>query len=179
MQHFRTVDGAEIAFAETGSGTPALVFVHGWQADHSVWDEVRNELGRGVRSVAVDLRGSGASARAGGPYRLERFAADIRELVEARGIAPALVVGHSMGATVALRFALDAPQAVRALVLVAPVPASGGGYSPKGEAFLRATAGDPAAVRGWLARTLTEELSGEEQDVLTRAVELLRRLAES
>jgi 3-oxoadipate enol-lactonase len=38
--------------------------------------------------------------------------------------------------------------------LIAPVPASGGGFSPKGEAYLRATAGDPAAVRGWLARTL-------------------------
>ncbi len=153
MQHFRASDGAELAFADTGSGTPAFVFVHGWQGDHSVWRDVIGALGAGVRSVAVDLRGGGASIGAG-PYRLERFAADLRQLVEALGIAPVVVVGHSMGATAALRFALDAPQAVSALVLVSPVPASGGGYSPKGEAYLRATAGDPAAVKAWLARTL-------------------------
>jgi lipase len=63
------------------------------------------------------------------------------------------IVGHSMGATVALRLAVDAPQLVRALVLIAPVPAGGGGYSPKGEAYLKATAGDPVAARNWLART--------------------------
>jgi len=58
-----------------------------------------------------------------------------------------------MGGTAALRFALDAPQLTRGLVLISPVPASGGGYSPKGEAYLRATAGDPQAARAWLART--------------------------
>ncbi len=73
------------------------------------------------------------------------------------GIAPAIVAGHSMGATVALRLAVDAPQSVRALVLIAPVPASGGGYSPKGEAYLRATAGDPVEVKAWLARTFAAE----------------------
>jgi pimeloyl-ACP methyl ester carboxylesterase len=40
-------------------------------------------------------------------------------------------------------------------VLVAPVPAGGAGYSPKGEAYLRATAGDPVAVKAWLARTFS------------------------
>ncbi len=59
-----------------------------------------------------------------------------------------------MGGTVALRLAVDAPDATRSLVLIAPVPASGGGYSAKGAAYLRATAGDPAAARSWLARTL-------------------------
>jgi len=77
----------------------------------------------------------------------------LRELIESLDGEPVVVVGHSMGATVALRLAVDAPQLVRALVLVAPVPASGGGYSPKGEAFLRSTAGDPIAARNWLART--------------------------
>jgi pimeloyl-ACP methyl ester carboxylesterase len=154
MLSFRAGDGAEIAYVQTGSGTPALVFAHGWQSDHSVWRDVIGALGPGMRSVAVDLRGAGASASAGGPHRLERYAADVRELSGALDIAPAVVIGHSMGATVALRLALDAPGAVRALVLVAPVPASGGDYSPKGEAFLRATPGDPAATRNWLARTL-------------------------
>lgn len=154
MEWFRADDGAELAFVESGFGEPALMFVHGWQADHTVWAGVIDALGPQMHTIAADLRGSGESMRASGPYRLERFARDLHALINARGVGPVVVVGHSMGGTVALRFAVDFPQATRGLVLVAPVPASGGGYSQKGEAYLRATAGDPAAVRNWLARTL-------------------------
>jgi pimeloyl-ACP methyl ester carboxylesterase len=155
MQRFRASDGAELAFAEGGSGTPPLAFVHGWQADHAVWRGTIDALGPNVHTLAMDLRGSGESRSADGPYRLERFAADLHELVDWRNLGPVVVVGHSMGGTLALRYALEYPQATSALVLVAPVPASGGGYSPKGEAYLRATAGNPVAARDWLARTLT------------------------
>ncbi len=153
MRYFRASDGAQLAFAQSGSGTPTLVFIHGWQGDHTVWRDVIAALGPQVCALAVDLRGSGASRDAAGPYRLERFAADLRELTDELELNPVVLVGHSMGATVALRFALDAPRMSRGLVLIAPVPASGGGYSPKGEAYLRATAGDSAAARNWLSRT--------------------------
>jgi pimeloyl-ACP methyl ester carboxylesterase len=155
-RRFRAGDGAVLRYEDTGSGDPAFVFVHGWQGDRSAWGGVIEELGPGVRAIALDQRGSGASSDAPGPFRLERFAADLQELIDTLGIAPAVIVGHSMGATVALRCAVDAPSSVRALVLIAPVPASGGGYSPKGEAFLRATAGDAEAARTWLARTLVD-----------------------
>lgn len=153
MRWFRASDDAQIAFSESGSGAPAIVFIHGWQADHTVWSAVIELLDTNVHTLAVDLRGSGESHGAPGPYRLERFAADIREMVDELGVGPVVVIGHSMGATVALRFALDAPRSTRALVLIAPVPASGGGFSPKGEAYLRATVGDPVAARAWLTRT--------------------------
>jgi len=110
-------------------------------------------LGDGVRAIAIDQRGNGESRAAHGPYRLERIAADVGELIAQLGLEGAVVVGHSMGATVALRLAVDAPERVRGLVLIAPVPASGGGFSEKGEAFLRSTAGNPVAARNWLART--------------------------
>lgn len=152
--HFRASDGAELAYDESRSGSPAVIFVHGWQADRTVWRDVIDALGPDVHALAVDTRGSGESRRAAGPYRLERYAADLRELVEARDLSPVVLAGHSMGATVALRFAVDAPHLVSGLVLIAPVPASGGGYSRKGEAYLRSTAGDPIAARNWLSRTL-------------------------
>ena len=151
MTRFRASDGAELAYLEQGSGKARLLFVHGWQADHSVWAEVISGLGPRAQSVAVDLRGSGSSNGACGPRNLERFAADLRELVDALGIGPVVVVAHSMGATVALRLALDAPEAVSGLILIAPVPASGAGFSPKGADYLRATAGDPIAARKWLS----------------------------
>jgi len=153
VQRFPISDGAELAYSESGSGSPPVIFIHGWQGDGTVWRDVIDALGSGVRSITVDLRGSSESRGARGPYRLERFAADLRELIESRHFAPAVLAGHSMGATVALRLAADAPRLVGGLVLIAPVPASGGEYSAKGEAYLRATAGDPVAVRNWLART--------------------------
>jgi len=152
-QVFRASDGAEIAYSNSGAGEPALVFIHGWQGDRTVWGDVVKALGPGVRTIAIDQRGNGDSRTARGPFCLERFAADVRELVAQLGLEHAVVIGHSMGATVALRLAVDSPDVVRGLVLIGPVPASGGGFSAKGEAFLRSTAGDPVAVRTWLART--------------------------
>lgn len=153
MHKFRAFDGAELAYDEHGAGLPAVLFVHGWQADRSVWHETIEALGPEVRTTAVDLRGAGESRNTSGPFALEHFAADLRELVEFLHVGPVIVAGHSMGGTVALRFALDAPELTRGLVLISPVPASGGGYSPKGEAYLQSTAGDAAAARAWLART--------------------------
>lgn len=151
---FRTSDGAELSYEERGSDGPRLLFVHGWQGNRSVWRAAIDALPAEYRTVSVDLRGSGDSESAPGPYTLERFAADLRELIESLGIAPVVLVGHSMGGTVVLRLAVDAPELTRGIVLIAPVPASGGGFSPKGAAYLRATAGNPDAVRGWLTRTI-------------------------
>jgi pimeloyl-ACP methyl ester carboxylesterase len=60
MTAFRASDGAEIGYSVQGSGNARLLFVHGWQADHSVWDDVIAGLGPTAHSVAVDLRGSGS-----------------------------------------------------------------------------------------------------------------------
>ncbi len=171
MQQFRTSDGGEFAYVEQGSGNARLLFVHGWQADRTVWNDVIAELRHGTRSVTVDLRGSGASGGARGPYSLERFAADLREVVEALGIGPLVVVGHSMGATVALRLAVDAPELVSGLILIAPGPAGGSGFSPKGADYLRATAGNPVAARKWLSAMFAGEPNAGVVDRLCDAAE--------
>ncbi|HEV3090384.1 MAG TPA: alpha/beta hydrolase [Candidatus Cybelea sp.] len=150
---------------------PTVLFVHGWQADRSVWGGVIAALDAEVRCIDVDLRGSGELRDIPGPYTLERFAADLREIAERIEGGPAIVVGHSMGATIALRLAVDAPHLVRALVLVAPVPAGGPGYSSKGAEFLRKTVGDRDHRRKWLARTFAGEPVAEHLDQLCDAAE--------
>lgn len=139
----------------------AVVFVHGWQGDRTVWDDVIAELGDGVRAIALDLPGSGNAADAAGPYNLERFARHVREVIESQDLAPAIVVGHSMGAKVAVQLAIDAPQAVRQLILVAPVPLTMAGFSERGQAYLRATAGDAVKVREWLRKTVSQNYEPE------------------
>jgi pimeloyl-ACP methyl ester carboxylesterase len=150
-----------LKYEDRGGGGPAVVFVHGWQADRSVWSEVAAALGPRVRSIAVDLPGFGESNTLPGPFTVERFAEDLRALIETLGAAPAIVVGHSMGGKVASRLAIAAPEVVGGLVLIAPVPLSAAGFSPKGEARLRATAGDPVAVKEWLARTIADPSNEE------------------
>ena len=113
-------------------------------------------LGPGVRTIAVDLPGFGGSNTLAGPYDLDRFADALRALLESLATGPVIAVGHSMGAKVALRLAIAAPEMVRGLALVAPVPIGPAGFSEKGEAYLRATAGDPVRLRAWLAKTIAD-----------------------
>ena len=120
-------------------------------------------LGPDVRAVDVDLRGSGELRDIPWLFTVERFAADLREIVERlEDPGPVVVVGHSMGAMVAMRFAIDAPALVHALALVAPVPASGAGFSEKGALYFASTVGDREAARKWLARTFHNEPDAEE-----------------
>ena len=146
-----------------------LLFIHGWQADHRVWDGVIAELSPKARCVAVDLPGSGASRDAGGPYTIERFAAGLLEVIEEHGLAPVVVVGHSMGAKIALQLAIDAPDAVTSLVLIAPVPTGPAGFSEKGIAGLRATCGNDENARRWLSRLFAGEPDPEALQVVCEA----------
>jgi pimeloyl-ACP methyl ester carboxylesterase len=131
-----------------------VLFVHGWQGDRTVWDGVAAALGYGVRAFALDLPGFGDARDVAGPYTLERFSAELRGRIASLQTDPVVVVGHSMGAKVALQLAIDAPELVRALVLIAPVPVGLAGFSDSGQDRLRATAGDRDRVRAWLSKTI-------------------------
>ena len=154
MQQFSAPDGAGVSYSDSGGAGPALLFVHGWQGDHSIWDPIVAQLRASFRCIAPDLRGFGASSRAASPYTLEQYSEDLRALVHFLQLQRVVVLGHSMGGKVAVRFALDAPDLVEALVLVAPVPLGPAGFSEKGVAYLRATAGNASAAREWLAKTI-------------------------
>ena len=82
-------------------------------------------LARDRRVIAYDLRGHGRSERARQGYDVATMAADLAAVTDALGSRPLDLVGHSYGALVALRFALDRPERVRRLVLIeAPLPPS-------------------------------------------------------
>ena len=70
------------------------------------------------RAFAVTQRGHGDSGRPAAGYRTRDFAADVAAFADALSLGPVLVVGHSMGSTNAMRFAIDHPGHMRGLVLV-------------------------------------------------------------
>jgi pimeloyl-ACP methyl ester carboxylesterase len=171
VRYYHARDGARLAYTDSGAtGTLPLLFIHGWQANGRVWTPVLDELTREHRVINADLRGYGASAAAPGPFTVEAFAADVADLIDTIGLDPAVVVGHSMGATVAQRLAIDRPEAVEALVLVAAVPAGGLPLPSKALDFLRGTVGDRQQAATWLAGLTVTELPPETTAMLLEAM---------
>jgi len=97
---------------------PSIIFIHGVLNDHSVWIlQSRYLAHHGWNVLAIDLPGHCRSA--GEPPATVEAAADfIVALMDAAGLARAVLVGHSFGALVALEAAARAPQRVPQLVLV-------------------------------------------------------------
>lgn len=116
----------DVAYLDVGSG-PVVVLLHGLGEHAGYWSEnVAALVGGGVRVIAPDLPGFGRSAKphrdaVPRAYEIPWQAAVVRALVDriAPGERP-LLVGHSMGGQIALRYAIAWPDRVRGLVLLAP-----------------------------------------------------------
>ena len=102
----------------TGNGRPPSVFVHGFACAHADWDAQVAHLSPRHRTVAVDLRGHGASAGDAAECSIERYGADVAEVMRALALPPAVLVGHSMGCRVVIEAALQAPRQTAGVMLV-------------------------------------------------------------
>ncbi|HEV3157006.1 MAG TPA: alpha/beta hydrolase [Candidatus Baltobacteraceae bacterium] len=174
MPTYRASDASLLAYRQAGQGGNALVFIHGWQADGRIWEPVIHELRGEIHSVSLDLRGCGGSAPAPGPFTIEQLARDVGDAVHALGLAPAAIVGHSMGGAIALRLAIDDPSAVRALVLIAGIPVDGLHFSPKIDALFRSVPGNPAGTRLWLSGLPLHPFSPANLEMLLAAAATVR-----
>jgi non-heme chloroperoxidase len=126
--------GAALEVQEYGAGPP-VVFVHGGAMTHRVWDHQLAAAMRSHRAVAYDLRGTGGSDKPPSGYSVDVFADDLAALVETLGLQRPAIVGHGLGAHVALRLAATRPEHAGRLVLAAAAPwfvgdrdAGGGGF---------------------------------------------------
>lgn len=104
-------------YEEAGAGEP-LLFIHGLGSSSRDWEMQVPFFAGEYRVVVFDLRGHGESDKPRGPYTMRQLAQDTAGLVEALGIAPAHVVGISLGGMIALQLAVDRPDLVKSLVIV-------------------------------------------------------------
>ena len=97
---------------------PATLLLHGIGNYARYWDFFADAVAGRLRLLAPDARGHGESGRPADGYAPDEFVADALAVLDALGIDRALVVGHSMGGTHAIRLASAHPERVERLVVV-------------------------------------------------------------
>jgi len=155
-RHAVTRDGTELVYwTWPGAGSPTLL-LHGIGNYGRYWDLFADGVGGRLRLVAPDARGHGESGRPADGYAPADFAADALAVLDAIGIARAVVVGHSMGGLHAINLAARHPERVRALVIVDASPDPMPAGAERAQRLLTgrpARFRDRAEARAYLERT--------------------------
>src|SRR6476469_4353008 len=155
MPYVALAHAGRIHYAERGErrpDRPSAVLIHGAGASSAIWMMVLTRVARVGHAIAIDLPGHGPSAADGAALdgaqglTLTRYRDAVGELAGTLCLGPSVLVGHSMGALVAIEAALAWPDKVRALVLCAASP-----RLPVDPELARLLRDDPHAVIGWLA----------------------------
>lgn len=114
---FVDVDNVHVRYRVVGEG-PAVVLIHGYGASSDAWLGVMPKLAaRGLRVVAVDLKGFGWTSRPEGDYGPAAQAEMVWRVLDKLKIVDAAIVGHSWGSSVALAMAESQPARVRRVAL--------------------------------------------------------------
>jgi pimeloyl-ACP methyl ester carboxylesterase len=158
-----------LPYVEQGDpdGVPVLM-LHGWSDSWRSYEPVLPHLPHELRAVAVTQRGHGDAERPAEGYTPSDFATDAVALLDTLEIERAVVVGHSMGAWVAERVAIDHPDRVRGLVLagaIGPIDTNPVAAEILGEASAFSDPVDPGWVRGFQVSTTERPLDPAQLDV--------------
>ena len=125
-------DGPSVHYRDEGPrDAPAIVLLHGSNADLHTWQPWVDRLKDRYRLIRLDQRGHGLTGAAPGGYDADAFAGDIGKLADALKLDRFVLAGNSMGGANAARFAMRHPERLAGLVLIdaggAPVKREGGG----------------------------------------------------
>jgi pimeloyl-ACP methyl ester carboxylesterase len=123
---FADVSGVRLHFIEAGAGDPPVVLLHGLGSTVAKWRDALPMIATRRRTIAVDLPGFGLSQAPRARYTFGFLAGGIRAFLDAMRINRCVLVGNSLGGTVALWLAAASPERVAGLVLVdaaLPLPA--------------------------------------------------------
>ena len=110
--------GVRLHYRDTGDGRPPIILLPGFGGRVWHWNAQARAFSRSHRVVRMDFRGHGSSDAPRGEYTIEVFANDVAWSIHRLALKRPIVVGHSMGGTVALQLAVDRPSVVKGVVLV-------------------------------------------------------------
>jgi sigma-B regulation protein RsbQ len=109
-------DGLTIACDIRGKGDTALVFLHGWGGDREYWKNQADTFASEYTVVTVDQAGHGQSGKDRKAWTVDALAGDVEAVVKDLKLKRVILVGHSMGGSVALLAAKKLPGTVVAVV---------------------------------------------------------------
>ncbi|HEU4768945.1 MAG TPA: alpha/beta hydrolase [Pyrinomonadaceae bacterium] len=111
-------DGVPIHYAVQGKGETSLVFIHCWGCDRHLWDNQVATFSKTYRVVTIDLPGHGESGQQRKKWSVEEYGEDVKRVVTKLDLKRVVLVGSSMGGSVALEAARRMPERVVAIVPV-------------------------------------------------------------
>jgi 3-oxoadipate enol-lactonase len=131
-----------------GSGPEPVIVLHEWLGDHTNYDGILPYLSRKKYTyIFADLRGYGLSRAMTGKYSADEAATDVLRLLDHYGYKQFSAIGHSMSGMVVQYLMLTAPDRLKTVVAISPVPASGFKADAATLAKLTAVITDDAAAR--------------------------------
>ena len=104
----------------TGTGDTTLLLLHGYSESILAWRGLVDRLATRFQVVALDLPGFGLSEKPSGPYDLATMTHRLGDFLDRWTSGPVVIVGHSMGGELAAALAMDRPDRILAVVLIAP-----------------------------------------------------------
>lgn len=108
----------KVHYVSAGKGKDAVVLVHGWSCNLTLWRDQISEISKRARVIALDLPGHGLSDKPETTYSMDYFADAIDAVMKDAGVEHAVLVGHSMGTPVVRQFYRKYPQKTLGLVIV-------------------------------------------------------------
>jgi len=158
----KTSDGVRLHYLEAGRGQ-AIVFQPGWTMPAEIWEPQIRGLAARYHVVALDPRAQGASEKTPEGLYAERRAADIKDAVDALHLAPAVLVGWSLGVPEVLTYVgRFGTSTVKAVVLVDGPLGSDAGPTRQGWAWMRQMQKDRVRFAGEFVRGMYRKPQPEE-----------------
>lgn len=180
-----SADSVMIYYQVEGRGSPVLVFVHGWCADRTYWDNQVPYFKDKVEVVTIDLAGHGQSGTNRRNWTIEAFGRDVAAVVNQLDLNRFVLIGHSMGGLVIIEAARQLPGRVIGLVGVDTFQDLGKKYdqdefeerlAPFKENFVETTMGFvrsmyPEDADSALVARIAADIASEPKDIALACIE--------
>lgn len=152
-----------------GTGEHTVLVLHGWFGSSRSWQALLPYLDRAAFSyVFLDSRGYGERRGEAGRYSVAESAGDVLAAADRMGVERFSLLGHSMGGSVMQRVYADAPDRVRALVGVSPVPAGGVPFDEQSWQLFSSAADSPDSRRAIIDFTTGNRLTATWLDAMVQ-----------
>lgn len=170
----RLSDGRTVRVVEEGAGAPVLL-LHGVGLRAEVWEPQIAALSQTHRVIAADLPGHGDSDTLSGSPALPDYVAWAAALIQALGVGPVAVAGHSMGSLIALGLAVERPDLLTRAALLCPVYRR----SPEARTAVLTRAEEISVGRGGIDGPLSRWFGDEASRLRTKVAGWLRSVPQA